>query len=91
MARICGRLIRPSSLSERRILKSLGVDFIRVSRRSNPFHIARKLRSVANGTAAFGDLKTMLAKSPPKREKTAAPAIPALPDSTSEPREAVAA
>jgi hypothetical protein len=65
-------------LAERRVLKSLGVDFVRVSRRLNPFAIARHIKRLASGRG--GDLpalKALLAK-------TRSPA-PVLPDSTTEP------
>jgi hypothetical protein len=74
--RISGRILRPSSLSERRILKSLGLDFIRVPRRTNPFAVARRIQRMSKNGELLG-LKAMLAK----------PAVPpSLPDSTSEPR-----
>ena len=75
--RIQGRVLRPSNLSERRILKSLGVDFLRIPRRKNPFAIARCIRKLAAGRGELVALKAMLPK----------PVVPAsLPDSTTEPR-----
>jgi hypothetical protein len=77
--RIQGRLLRPSSLAERRVLKSLGLDSLRVPRRLNPFAVARQVKKVALGTG--GDLpalRTLLAKS-------ARPTVD-LPDSIPVPR-----
>ena len=78
--RIQGRLLRPSNLAERRVLKSLGFDSLRVPRRLNPFAVARQVKKVALGTG--GDLpalRTLLTKG-------AKPLIE-LPDSTPLPRE----
>jgi len=44
--RINGRTLRPSTLAERRLLLSLGVDTIRVSRGMNPYAVARRIRRV---------------------------------------------
>jgi hypothetical protein len=77
--RIQGRLLRPSTLAERRVLKSLGLDSLRVPRRLNPFAVARQVKKVALGTG--GDLpalRTLLTKN-------ARPAVD-LPDSTPLPR-----
>jgi hypothetical protein len=80
MARIAGRLIRPSTLAERRVLKTLGVDFLRVPRRANPFAVARHIKRLAAGRGGDIDaLRGLLLKRAP-----ATP--PALPDSTTEPR-----
>jgi hypothetical protein len=80
--RIQGRTLRASNLAERRVLLSLGVDHhnFRVSRRLNPFAVARHVKRLASGRG--GDmpaLKAMLAKK-------VSPAPPVLPDSTTEPR-----
>jgi hypothetical protein len=75
--RIQGRCLRPSTLAERRILKTLGVDFLRVSRRQNPFAVARSIRKLAAGRGDLPALRAMLAKPS---------AAPSLPDSTSAPR-----
>jgi hypothetical protein len=78
--RIQGRCLRPSNLAERRVLKSLGLDLLRVPRRLTPFAVARQVKKVALGTG--GDLpalRTLLSKS-------ARPVID-LPDSTPLPRE----
>lgn len=48
--RINGRILRPSDLSERRVLLSLGVDpllGLRVPRSANPYHVARCVRRIA--------------------------------------------
>ena len=100
--RIQGRLLRPSTLAERRILKALGTDVLRVPRKLNPFAVARQVRKLAAGTGGnLPELRAMLAiapvraKAPVMALATAdVPAMPSgvtLPDSTSEPREAVAA
>ena len=43
MPRINGRVIRPATLSERRLLLSLGSPDLRVPRGTNPFVVARRL------------------------------------------------
>ena len=96
--RIQGRLLRPSTLAERRILKALGTDVLRVPRKLNPFAVARHIRKIAAGTGGnLPELKAMLAIAPARANApvmTAVPDMPvvsSLPDSTSEPREAHAA
>ena len=78
--RIQGRTLHPATLAERRVLKSLGHDMLRVRRGINPFVIARQVRKIALGLG--GDLpalRTLLKKN--------IPTVPAeLPDSTTEPR-----
>ena len=49
MPRITGRVIRPSTLAERRILLGLGTPTLRVSRRHNVYVVARKLARAARG------------------------------------------
>jgi hypothetical protein len=75
--RIQGRLLRASNLAERRVLKSIGLDVIRVRRGVNPFMVARRLRKLAVGLG--GDMPELRAilKSP----------VRPLPDSTPEPRD----
>lgn len=53
--RICGRLLRPSTLAERRLfLGHFGVDTIRVPRSLNPYAVARKVRRlVMNSELSF--------------------------------------
>jgi len=51
MPRITGRTIRPSTLSERRILLSLGTPALRVARRHNVYVVARKLARAARGVS----------------------------------------
>ena len=77
--RIQGRTLRASNLAERRVLKSLGVDTLRVPRRLNPFALARQVRKIAGGTG--GDLPALRAALNTHERRVA----PALPDSTSEP------
>lgn len=45
--RLRGRILRPSTLAERRLMTSLGVDFIRVPRKHNPFIVARRFERAA--------------------------------------------
>jgi hypothetical protein len=78
--RIQGRTLHPATLAERRIVKSLGYDMLRVRRGINPFVVARQVRKLALGLG--GDLPAL--KSLLKKNNAAVPV--ALPDSTSEPR-----
>jgi hypothetical protein len=48
--RIQGRVLRPSTLAERRLLFSVGVDHLRVPREINPFAVIRRLQKVAVGS-----------------------------------------
>jgi hypothetical protein len=86
--RIQGRLLRASTLAERRILKALGTDVLRVPRKLNPFAVARHVRKLAAGIGGnLPELRAMLART--SARLTATPAVPvetALPDSTTEPR-----
>ena len=85
--RIQGRLLRPENLAERRVLKSLGVDYVRVARRLNPYAVARLIRYVSFGGADMPKLRRMLA---PRATPVPAPPPPppvALPDSSSAPAE----
>ena len=96
--RIQGRILRPSNLAERRVLKALGVDELRVGRKHNPFAVARHIRKIGAGTggnlpelrAMFG-VKSVGTTAPVATNTPEQPVIPVLPDSTSEPREADAA
>ncbi len=103
--RIQGRQLRASNLAERRVLKSLGTDVLRVPRKLNPFAVARHIRKIASGTGGnLPELRAALVK-PPVRQALSPtgahvpastdvpcmPIVPSLPDSTSEPREALAA
>lgn len=45
--RLRGRVLRPSTLAERRLMTALGVDFIKVPRRHNPFIVARRFARAA--------------------------------------------
>ena len=78
--RIKGRTLLPATLAERRVVKSLGHDMLRVRRGINPFVVARQVRKIALGLG--GDLpalRSLLKKNTPP--------VPAeLPDSTTEPR-----
>jgi hypothetical protein len=70
------------------LLKSLGVDFIRVPRRQNPFAVARLVRRLSFGGIDMPKLKAMLAKRP---MPITTPEPVSLPDSTSAPRQEHAA
>ncbi len=48
--RVQGRRLHPSTLAERRVLKCLGTDDLRVPRRLNPFAVARLVKKLAAGT-----------------------------------------
>lgn len=78
--RIQGRTLRPSNLAERRVLKSLGVDALRVPRRLNPYVICRHVTKLAAGRG--GDLPALRLM----LKKNDAPPVTELPDSTPEPR-----
>jgi hypothetical protein len=45
--RINGRILRPSTLAERRVLLTMGVTSLRVSRKFNPYAVARKIARLA--------------------------------------------
>ncbi len=47
--RINGRVLRPSTLAERRFLLSLGLSSLRVPRRMNPYVVARRVGRAAAG------------------------------------------
>jgi hypothetical protein len=85
--RIQGRRLHPSTLTERRILKALGTDELRVPRRLNPFAVARLVKKLAYGTGGnLPELRSMLAKGKAMPVAPDMPPVPALPDSSSEPR-----
>ncbi len=85
--RIQGRLLRPATLAERRVLKCLGTDELRVPRRLNPFAVARLVKKLASGTGGnLPELRTMLAKGKAMPVTPDQAPVPALPDSTTEPR-----
>jgi hypothetical protein len=77
--RIQGRLLRPSTLAERRVLKSLGLDALRVPRRHNPFAVARLIHRLSFGAPDMAKLKALVQRPTPMPGE--------LPDSTSESRE----
>lgn len=76
--RVNGRLLRPSTLAERRIMKALGLDFIRVPRSKNPFAVARQLTRVAKGAVP----ELQIIKEILEEDRLRRPRIP-LPDPTS--------
>lgn len=78
--RIQGRLLRPSTLAERRVMFSLGLPaIIRVPRSENPFSVARRLRRLALHLSADADQLRRLA-----RKVARSPVPPQLPDSRSD-------
>jgi len=48
--RICGRILRPSNLAERRVMKSLGIDYLRCPRTENPYALARRIKRASRPT-----------------------------------------
>ncbi len=80
--RIQGRILRPSDLAERRVLKTFGADELRVRRGLNPFTVARHIRRLASGRGGnLPALRNLLRKNVHQTG-------PELPDSTALPREA---
>lgn len=77
--RINGRLLRPSSLAERRTMLSLGLTTtFRCPRRENPYAVARRLRRLAEGK----DIDTHFLRQLAQKSTPAGPAD--LPDSRSD-------
>lgn len=58
--RIHGRVLRPATLAERRLLLSLGLPFVKVGRRHNPFMVARKVRRAATNREPLYELRMLL-------------------------------
>lgn len=83
MCRIRGRRIYPSTLSERRVLMSLGAYPLYVPRGVSPYLVARKIARVALGQAAdLMMLGEVLAKSA-RKPLVAQPAPAELVDAAS--------
>ena len=77
MARITGRLIRPSNLAERRLMFSLGLgSTLRVQRSANPYAVARRLKRLLGASPDAQYLRGLGTKKPVMP--------PALPDSRSD-------
>lgn len=88
MPRIQGRTLRPSTLAERRMLLSLGVDSIvglRIPRSKNPYQVARVIKRLAEGINPDAALLRKIIET--NRSKS----VPHLPYCISEPTENVAA
>lgn len=85
--KITGRILRAATIRERRVLKALGLDFIRVPRRHNPFAVARLVRRISFGGDDLRKLQQMVKPPLP----TPQPRPVDLPDSQSTPREQDAA
>ena len=47
--RVNGRILRPSTLAERRILSALGIGSLRVPRTENPYRVAKMVERLAKG------------------------------------------
>lgn len=62
--RINGRLLRASTLAERRVLKTLGVDALRVPRSHNPYQVARRLTRLARGGEDLAFLRGLVPHRP---------------------------
>jgi hypothetical protein len=71
--RINGRILRPSTLVERRFLLSLGVTEIRVPRSMNPFTAARRLRRAARCATPDHDFAKALVKARRRLDVVPAP------------------
>lgn len=54
--RVNGRTLRYSTLSERRLFMSFGIESVRVPRRMNPFAVARRLERLARTGGADAEL-----------------------------------
>lgn len=66
--RIHGRILRPSDLSERRLLLGcLGVPFVRVPRSQNPYVLARRIRQAARLAAGVLGTRPTVALTPESR------------------------
>lgn len=60
--RICGRLLRPSTLAERRLLLGcFGTTALRVPRRHNIFAVARRIERYVNKNEDLAFLKAIFA------------------------------
>lgn len=88
--RIQGRFLRPETLAERRVLKSLGLDHIRAPRRLNPYAVARLIRRMSFGGEDMRKLKHLLRIGRPQPLEPSVPQEPTLPDSTSTPEDRAA-
>lgn len=60
--RISGRILRPATLAERRLLLSFGLPFVKVGRRLNPFIVARKIRRAATNRESLLELRAFLGR-----------------------------
>jgi hypothetical protein len=63
--RIQGRVLRPATLAERRLLKTFGLDHVRCSRRTNPFALGRLIRRISLGGGDMPRLQKMLRRPTP--------------------------
>jgi hypothetical protein len=72
MARVSGRVIRPSNLAERRLLFSLGIIVLRVPRGTNPYVIARRLERAAHRDSEDLELLRELVRRRPQSQRRVA-------------------
>jgi hypothetical protein len=72
--RINGRLLRPSSLAERRTMLSLGLTTtFRCPRTENPYAVARRLRRLAEGKNTDADYLRGIGQ---RKRPTSSPELP---------------
>ena len=81
--RINGRILRPSTLAERRVLLTVGITSLRVPRKFNPYAVARKIARLAKAECADVALLQQLAS----QAKARHPAIPSPEGDVPEPTE----
>jgi hypothetical protein len=82
--KINGRILRPTTLAERRLLLSMGVPFVRAARSMNPYVVARRLARLAKNECPDALLLRQLVE----RTKAKALVIPPAEVDTPEPVEA---
>ena len=63
--RVNGRVLRPSTLAERRLFTALGTQTIKVPRSHNPYVVARRARHLAEQHPDFLFLRELVAKYQP--------------------------
>jgi hypothetical protein len=74
LMRVNGRVLRPSTLAERRLFTALGTQTIKVPRNHNPYVIARRASRLAeNQNADFLLLRELVTKYQPKPEPVPVP------------------
>ena len=71
--RVNGRVLRPSTLAERRLFTALGTQTIKVPRSHNPYVVARRARRLAEQHPDFLFLRELVTKYQPKGEPEPVP------------------